>query len=108
MEPSFEDVSPTDAHRELAEGKYAVLDVRTAPEYRSHRLPNAVLIPVQELASRAAELDPDQPWLVVCEHGMRSVAACEFLAKNHGFEWLFNLAGGMAHWVHAELPVEQG
>ena len=74
---SYEDLEPT-AARDLLdqEPDLVVLDVRTAPEFVRHRIAGAVLIPVQELAMRTAELDPARRHLVVCEHGVRSVAAC--------------------------------
>ena len=62
---------------------------------------------VQELMSRVAELDPSQRWFVYCEHGVRSVAACEFLATA-GFQDLTNIRGGMAHWASCGLPFDRG
>jgi rhodanese-related sulfurtransferase len=83
-----------------------VLDVRTEPEYRMHRIPGAQLLPIQALQARVHELDPELPWLVVCEHGMRSEASCQFL-HGLGFRELYNLSGGMARWVHEGLPVDR-
>ena len=44
-------------------------------------------------------------WLVTCEHGMRSVATCEFL-ESLGFKDLRNVQGGMARWVGENLPLD--
>jgi rhodanese-related sulfurtransferase len=102
---SFRDLDPTDALAELeADPSLRLLDVRTDREHRSHRLPGAVLIPVQELQQRWQELDADAEWLVYCEHGRRSVVACELLARV-GFRRLRNLRGGMAHWIGCGLAV---
>jgi len=104
----YRDLEPEDAQRELQQDPdIRLLDVRTQPEHDSHRLPNAVLIPVQELAARVAELDRDQRWFVYCEHGVRSVAACEFLTST-GFTGITNIRGGMAYWASRGLPYEQG
>ena len=84
-----------------------VLDVRTEAEHRSHRLPNAVLVPVQELEQRLHELDREANWLVHCEHGRRSLWACEVLAQA-GFQRLANLSGGLAYWSGSGLPLETG
>ncbi|MCK5943924.1 MAG: rhodanese-like domain-containing protein [Planctomycetes bacterium] len=103
---NFEDLDPADAQRRLQQDpSIRLLDVRTQPEHDSHRLPNAKLVPVQELAERIGELDRDQRWLVYCEHGVRSVAACEMLAAA-GFEAIANIRGGMAHWASQGLPYE--
>ena len=69
---NYRDLEPEDAQTELqADAPPRLLDVRTEPENRSHRLPNSVLIPVQELQQRVAELDQDENWFVYCEHGRR-------------------------------------
>ena len=105
---SYRDLSPEDARRELlADPTLRILDVRTEEEYRSHRLPNAVLLPVQELEQRLPELDSAANWLVHCEHGRRSLFACEILAKA-GFTKLTNLRGGLAHWHGCGLPLDTG
>lgn len=104
---SFRDLDPDAAHAELqADKDLRILDVRTPEESLSHRLPAAILIPIQELQERVGELDPDARWLVHCEHGVRSLHACEFLTKM-GFERLINLQGGLAHWLGRDLPVER-
>ncbi|MBZ0154548.1 MAG: rhodanese-like domain-containing protein [Planctomycetes bacterium] len=104
----YRDLSPADAHQELQQDpKLRVLDVRTAPEYQSHRLAAATLIPVQELERRLAELDRDASWLVHCEHGRRSLWACEILTQA-GFTKVANLKGGIAFWAGCGLPIEHG
>jgi len=105
---TWRDLEPIAAQQQLlTDATLRVLDVRTAEEYASHRLPNATLVPVQDLARRVAELDPEANWLVHCEHGARSVFACELLAKA-GFTKLANLRGGLAFWVGCGLPLERG
>ncbi len=108
MAEPYQDLSPEDAHLVIQEqSELQILDVRTEPEYQSYRLQGSKLIPVQELQQRVEELDPNLAYLVHCEHGMRSVAACEFLASL-GFKDLRNLSGGMAQWAASGLPMEQG
>jgi rhodanese-related sulfurtransferase len=105
---NYRDLDPADAQRELQQDpKLRILDVRTAPEHQSHRLPGAVLIPVQELDRRLAELDKEAKWLVHCEHGRRSLFACEMLAQA-GFRQLANLRGGLAYWAGCGLPLVTG
>lgn len=105
---NFEDLDPAQAKDVLADfPDLKVLDVRTFGEFVQHRLEKAELRPIQELGDSWQGLDPDADWLVVCEHGVRSVAACEFLAER-GFDSLRNLRGGMAHWIHQGFDVVQG
>lgn len=104
----YRDLDPADAQAELQrDPTLHVLDVRTPQEFASHRLPNAVLVPVQELQQRLGELDKDANWLVHCEHGRRSLFACEILAQA-GFGKLANLRGGLAYWAGCGLPLETG
>ncbi|MBL9079560.1 MAG: rhodanese-like domain-containing protein [Planctomycetes bacterium] len=105
---SYRDLDPATAQRELhADPTLRILDVRTEGEHASHRLPQSTLIPVQELEARLGELDRDANWLVHCEHGRRSVWACEILAQA-GFARLANLSGGLAWWAGCGLPLETG
>lgn len=74
-----------------------LLDVRTEQEHASHRIPGSILIPLQVLRERAAELDPGRPMIVYCEHGVRSVHACAWLFET-GFQKVANLSGGIVRW----------
>lgn len=104
---AFRDLDPVAAQRELdTDPSLRILDVRTAPEHQQHHLPGALLVPIQELQQRLHELDPDENWLVHCEHGVRSVNACEFLGQM-GFTRLSNLRGGIAHWIGCGLAVQR-
>lgn len=105
---AYRDLDPRAAHQELQQDPtLQILDVRTEPEFSAYRLPNAKLIPVQELQARLGELDPAANWLVHCEHGHRSLYACELLSTS-GFTRLTNLRGGLAFWAGSGLPVERG
>lgn len=104
---SYRDLTPEAVQKELqSDTTLKVLDVRTEMEHRLYRLPGSVLVPVQELAQRAHELDADTNWLVYCEHGRRSLFACDILAQK-GFSKLTNLQGGIAHWIGRGLPVQR-
>lgn len=104
----YADVTPHEAAGALQDDpELVVLDVRTEPEYRQHRIDGAKLVPVQELAQRLDELDRARRYLVTCEHGVRSRMACSLLGQ-HGFAELRNVVGGMAAWVGDGLPVARG
>jgi rhodanese-related sulfurtransferase len=104
---TYRDLSPEDVQKELAaDPTLKVLDVRTDMEHRMYRLPGSTLLPVQELAQRYGELDPAGNWIIYCEHGRRSLFACEILLQA-GFAKLTNLRGGIAHWIGRGLPVQK-
>ncbi|WP_255988617.1 rhodanese-like domain-containing protein [Chitinolyticbacter albus] len=83
--------------------KPLLLDVREANEVAYCALPGIVHIPMQEIPARQQELDPDQPTVVICHHGMRSYQVAMFLERN-GFEQVINLTGGVAAWADQVDP----
>ena len=78
-----------------------LLDVREPWEAELARIPAAGgparLIPMGEIVQRLGELDPAQPVVVYCHHGMRSLQVVAFLERQ-GFESVYNLAGGIDAW----------
>lgn len=77
---------------------FCVLDVRTDTEFAEAHIPGSILMPLHELPARWSELpNGGTPIAIVCEHGLRGVSACGFLAE-HGFDRLYNLDGGLGAW----------
>ena len=105
----YVDLTPTEALVRLQDDPPPiVLDVRTAPEHASHRIASALLIPVQELADRLDELPHSASgYVVICEHGVRSVTACAILSAA-GVGPLANVRGGMARWIGEGLEHRRG
>lgn len=85
-----------------------VVDVREPDEFAAGHLPDAINIPLGQLAKRVGELDNWKtfPLLVYCASGGRSARACTDLRKQ-GFEKLHNLDGGVSAWQKAGLPVRK-
>jgi rhodanese-related sulfurtransferase len=87
-----------------------LIDVREAWEVAQAalRLPGIETrhIPLGTLPAALHALDPAQPVVCVCHHGMRSAHAVAFLER-HGFGSAWNLAGGIDAWstlVDASVP----
>jgi rhodanese-related sulfurtransferase len=76
-----------------------VLDVRQDSEYRDGHLPGAMHVELGEIASRADDL-PDQPTVVMCVHGERSMSAASLLERA-GHRDLAVLEGGPEDWARA-------
>jgi len=75
-----------------------LLDVREPWEANTATIPGAILIPMGDIPSRVhAELDPDQPIIVFCHHGMRSLSVTMWL-RREGFDQAQSLAGGIDEW----------
>ncbi|MEE9417521.1 MAG: rhodanese-like domain-containing protein [Acidimicrobiales bacterium] len=71
-----------------------LVDVREPQEVAEGTLPNALNIPLGDLADRVEELDPQRRVVVLCRSGGRSTNASEYLTSV-GFTDVVNLAGGM-------------
>ncbi len=95
-----------DAIRLLNEDNTVVLDVRLDKEFKTGHILDAYNIPVGALEARVRELEKHKqdPVLVVCQTGNRSLQGAKILRK-HGFEQIYSLKGGMAAWINASLPV---
>jgi len=79
------------------------LDVREHDEWEAGRAPDAVHIPLGELAERCEELPTDRRVAVICRSGNRSGRATTFLL-DRGLDAV-NVAGGMKAWADAGHPV---
>lgn len=91
------EVSPEAVARALAGPEPPLLlDVRTPAEHAAGHIHDAKLIPLSQLASRAAELPHDRPIVCVCRSGQRSALAVRHLCAL-GFS-AQNMAGGMLRW----------
>jgi molybdopterin/thiamine biosynthesis adenylyltransferase/rhodanese-related sulfurtransferase len=85
-----------------------VVDVREPGEWLSGTVPGALRIPRGTLESDLPGALPDshdRPFLLVCAAGNRSALAGVSLARM-GYTDVTSVAGGMAAWVAAGLPVE--
>lgn len=98
-----EQVAAESAATCLLEGGALLVDVREPEEWRAGRAPQALHVPLGELAARLAELPVDRPLIMVCRSGARSDRAAAALV-GLGFR-ASNLAGGMRAWQAAALPV---
>ena len=83
----------------IAKPGTTLLDVRMPEEVEIAALPGAVNIPIAELGTRVAELNPSAAIAVLCHHGVRSEMAGRFLERN-GFADVAHLIGGIDAWSH--------
>ena len=87
-----------DIRRTIKSG-VTLLDVRNTAEFNSGALPNAKNIPLAILPVVAHEhMDRDNPVLVYCQAGGRSIMAEKILASL-GFTNVTNI-GGIHHYQH--------
>jgi hydroxyacylglutathione hydrolase len=100
-----ERVSAPVAAERVAQGEAILVDVRAPGEREQKRVAGSVSLPLNHLAERAGELPRDRPLLVHCAGGYRSSIAASLLQRL-GFARVSEMAGGLAAWEAAQLPVE--
>jgi rhodanese-related sulfurtransferase len=87
---------------------FTLLDVREPWEFERARINAAKLMPMGAVPSRAhQELDPEEPIVVVCHHGVRSMNVTVWL-RQQGFEKVQSMRGGIDAWsrvVDRNVPV---
>jgi rhodanese-related sulfurtransferase len=80
--------------------KYQVLDAREKEEYGVSHLPKALWVGHDTFSLKSvASLDKNKPVLIYCTVGARSEQIGKMLQKE-GFSKVFNLYGGILHWVN--------
>jgi hydroxyacylglutathione hydrolase len=87
-----------------APGQPLALDVRTPSERQKKAIAGSESLPLNHLLDRLGDLPTDRPLLVYCAGGYRSSIAASLL-QLHGFVHVSEIAGGLAAWEAARLPV---
>ena len=100
--PSIE-ISTADAARALRDtppsAALLLLDCRTPEEHATAKIAGSLLLPMQELPERVAEIAAwrDKPIIVHCHHGMRSLRVAKWL-REQGFTLAQSMQGGIDAW----------
>ena len=94
------EISATDAQSWLqSENPPRLIDVREQDEWDLCRIDGAELLPLSAFGALAPDrlVDPAEPLLIYCHHGVRSRRVAEFLAQQ-SFRDVANLSGGIEAW----------
>jgi rhodanese-related sulfurtransferase len=105
---SFGDFTPQVFSTELGTGGYALIDVRTADEFKAGHIVNAKQANFnnpQEFSKYLSTLDKNGKYLIYCRTGVRSAKAMQEM-QDKDFTNVHDLVGGYAAWANAGLPTE--
>lgn len=99
-------VKAEEAAKIIADGKVAVIDVRTPDEFKDGHIQGAKNIDIManDFEAQLGKLDKTQPTLVHCQAGGRSTRALKVFEKL-GFKNLIHLDEGFGGWEAAGKPV---
>src|SRR5258705_12842557 len=98
------ELAPERVRELLAAGEVELVDVREPYEWEAGRIPGAVHIEIERLASRADELPRDRPVVFQCRLGVRSMMAAQAFRRAGYDAW--SMAGGIQAWHDAGLGLE--
>lgn len=100
--PHAKNISPGMAHnlilQQQGNSKFKIIDVRTAEEFSSGHILNAINIDWRSNKSQLLSLNRNDTILLYCQSGRRSQLAMNYLQKN-GYSYLFHMHGGIIQWI---------
>lgn len=100
-----EDVSPDEVNAKR--GNLTIIDVRSQDEFVGDlgHIENSKLITLDTLMDHIDDIPKDKTVVFICRSGRRSANATA-IAKDHGFESVYNMKGGMLLWNEMGLSTE--
>ncbi len=97
------EITPAELQELLAGNRPPLLvDVREPVEAGFAQIAGSLLIPMGSLPHRLQEISKDRTVALYCHHGIRSLYAAEWLARQ-GYETL-SLQGGIDRWAAEVEP----
>ena len=91
----------------LANRKVVLVDLRRDDEYRDGHIQGARSIPLDELADRVREIDPDKLVILYSNMGVRSRKAAEYLTSLK-YEKVATVTDGIVGWMRLGGAVRTG
>ncbi|MBU6284615.1 MAG: rhodanese-like domain-containing protein [Betaproteobacteria bacterium] len=92
------------ATRLMNDEEPTLIDVRSPAEYEAGHLLRAKSIPLVDLPKRVSEIKGKKPVLVLDTDGSKAAKASAII-REAGIERVYSLAGGVAAWRAASLPL---
>lgn len=101
-------MGPADFEKAITTEKVQVLDVRTAGEFKTGHIKDALQADwtnQQQFLDRVQYVDKDKPVYVYCLAGGRSASAADWM-RNNGYKNVVELQGGINAWKRDSKPLE--
>ena len=89
-------ISMADFYEKYQHENLDLIDVREVHEFQAGHAPGAKNLPLRTLEQGYKELKPDHKYHVICQGGVRSASACQFLSAQGLI--VTNVEGGMNAW----------
>lgn len=89
------------------DGGAVILDVRDPAEWLTFRVPNALLLPLSQLATHTSDIPKNKEVIVACRDTKCAVEGRDILLKN-GFTNISAMSDGLDVWRTKGYPVVNG
>jgi rhodanese-related sulfurtransferase len=106
--PEFTEIQPETVHSWIGDKEVLLVDVREAEELAQARLEKAVHVPMSAFDPQLIPVDTGKKVVFFCAHGLRSEQVGQYVVNEGILTEAYNMAGGLAAWTEAGLPVETG
>ncbi|TJZ84915.1 rhodanese-like domain-containing protein [Paracoccus hibiscisoli] len=101
---TLETWTPDEVARALADGKIAMIDVRTPAEYMQEQIEGALLAPMAYIVPERLPLGGDRPVVLYCGGSRRSEAVARQILESGVVDRIAHLEGGFGAWKEAGKP----
>lgn len=96
-------INPEEFETKYQSGNLIFFDVRKPSEFQSEHLVGAINTPLSTINDHLAEFPKDQPFVIHCAGGYRSMIAASIL-KQRGWENVMDVRGGFAALKNTQVP----
>jgi rhodanese-related sulfurtransferase len=96
-------ISAAELEKQFVPEQTVVIDVRKHSEFDSEHLLGALNIPMNEINNRLSEFPKDQPFVLHCAGGYRSIIAASIL-KQRGWDNFVDVSDGFVGIRNTQLP----
>ena len=96
-------ITAEEFNRKYSAEKPVVIDVRKKSEFDSQHVVDALNIPLNQINNHLAEFPKDQPFILNCAGGYRSMIAASLL-KQRGFDNFTDVVGGFTEIAKTDVP----
>lgn len=98
-------ISVQELQKKLKSNSLTLVDVRGSNEYEEGHIASAHLIPLGEVSLDTLPRNASS-FVLYCQSGKRSAAACEKLLSEKPSLDIYSLDGGLSAWKELGCPVE--
>lgn len=103
---SIDYITPYALEKKMKDGKVNLLDSRRRSEFESEHVMGSEVLTLDNIRDHLYDLDKDEKYYMYCVTGYRSATLISIL-KNHGYNNIVNIEGGIEGIRETEIPLSE-